>query len=597
MFRYIAFTDTVLASVERDVAAHPPERGGALLGPVGMPVITRFLYDAQAATSGATFKPSRGLQAQVARIEQQDRTVELKGILHSHPDGMDYPSGGDHYALADSLRGAPWLGRFVAPIVTHSTRASAPHEVALPSGIMSVYISELVSSGRVDVQGAQVHVLPVTRDIMALARTLDGKPLPRGSVDVDGVIYLSAGIELPGLDLQLLLPANYPMQAPLVLAVIDRPLDEPGRRLLESFGVEVPGSGAVALPLKWDLSVAETERLTCCFHEAVAALSRTGDTARKGIRQRLDGVESAGLASRSVLIAGAGSGGSLTADALSRSGVEKFIVIDADDVAPENLSRSVYRSGDLGQKKVTALARHLREINPMVTCQTVDGRIQDLPRETLDDMVRSVDLVVAATDDLAAQRTLNHFTYARGVPAVFGGVYARGQAGEVVFTVPSITRCYRCTTTSRHQDGSQGRQMNYGTGRLNAEPALGVDIQHIVTASVKLAIGLLQLEDDSVDSSSRDLLYGALAAGYNYLILSTVPSYGFFDEIFAKTPGQYGYQSVWLGATGDVECTVCGSDPVDPLHTPGTGPVLANLRPTDEPGDGLGQPATGTQPR
>ncbi len=466
MFRYVAIVDNVLEDIERDVAAHPPERGGALLGPVGLAVVTRFVYDPQATTSGSTFKPSRALQAEVSRIEGQDRTIELKGMLHSHPNFIDYPSDGDHYAFADSLRGAPWLGRFVTPIVTHRTGSSAPHEVALPSGIMSVYISEPLSSGRqVDVQPAQVHILPIARDSAALAKALGGQPLPRGSVEMDGVSYLSAGIALPSLDLQLLLPANYPTQAPCVLAVIDRPLDEPERRLVESFGVEVPASGVVSLPLRWDLSVPEADRLAHCFRDAMAASARPGDTARKGIRQRLDGVESAGLALRTVLIAGAGSGGSLTADALVRSGVERLIVIDADDVAPENLSRSVYRTADLGKKKVTALAQHLQEINPLVRCQTVDQKIQDLSRETLNELVQSVDLVIAATDDLAAQRTLNHFAYARGIPAVFGGVYARAHGGEVVFTVPSITKCYQCTTTSRHQDESQTRQMNYGTGR------------------------------------------------------------------------------------------------------------------------------------
>ncbi len=95
---------------------------------------------------------------------------------------------------------------------------------------------------------------------------------------------------------------------------------------------------------------------------------------------------------------------------------------------------------------------------------------------------------------------------------------------------------------------------------------------------MKLAIGLLQLEDDSVGSSSRDMLYGALAAGYNYLILSTVPEYGFFKEIFAQTPGQYGYQSVWLATAGDADCAACGSDPVDPVNVPSRRPVLSNLR-------------------
>src|SRR3954470_15587309 len=118
MFRSVVFVDDVLADIERDVAAHQPERGGALLGPVGQPVISRFLPDPQAVTSDITYQPSRALQLAVTQAERSDRNVELKGMLHSHPGGMDHPSSGDRIAIADSLHGAPWLGRFVSPIVT-----------------------------------------------------------------------------------------------------------------------------------------------------------------------------------------------------------------------------------------------------------------------------------------------------------------------------------------------------------------------------------------------------------------------------------------------------------------------------------------------
>jgi hypothetical protein len=148
----------------------------------------------------------------------------------------------------------------------------------------------------------------------------------------------------------------------------------------------------------------------------------------------------------------------------------------------------------------------------------------------------------------------------------------------VVFTVPSITRCYQCTTTSRHQDQSQSRSLNYGTGRLRAEPALGVDIQHVVTASAKIAIGLLQLDDESSGSSSRNMVYGALTAGFNYLIISMVPNYAFFPKVFTQTPGQHAYQAVWLQALGDNACPVCGPSRIDPMQLSGNRPNIAIIR-------------------
>lgn len=601
MFRPVVFVDDVLSDIERDVAGHRPERGGALLGPVGLPVISRFIHDPQAATSGVTYQPSRALQHAVTQAERADRNMELKGMLHSHPGEMDHPSSGDRVAIADSLDGAPWLGRFVSPIVTGGPgrgRGTA-HEIALPSGTMSVYVAEFGSDKRLDLQPAQATILPIVRDTSQVAAALSATLLGRGLVEVDSLLYLSAGIRLDGLDLQLLFPWSYPTTAPIMLAVPDDTATAV-HPLLAGLGIGQPPGGAVALPVVWDLAVPEQDRLLRSLLPAAPDPARDPETARIGIRSRLDGVVSSGLTERRVLIVGAGSGGSQTADALARSGVENFTLIDPDLVVAANLSRSVYRLPDVGEAKVVALARHLQAINPLIDCQLHQDRLQDLTVQTIDQLVGQADLVVAATDDLKVQRTVNHFSYARGVPAVFGGVYARGHAGEVIFTVPGITRCYRCTTTSRHQEPGQARTADYGTGRLDAEPALGVDIQHVVSTSVKIAIGLLELAEDSSTSSARELVFQALDSGYrNYLILSTVGNYGFFRDIFAQTPAQHAYQAVWMSVVGDPDCAVCGPNPVDPLTTPVRAArtdrisPLAEARP--EPGDA---PATeaGSQP-
>ncbi len=142
MYRYVAFLDSVLEQIEEHIARFPPERGGALLGPVGQPLVTEFIFDPEARTSGMTFTPSRALADRVRARESADQQIELKGILHSHPGDMSRPSQGDHYAYQDSLEGAPWLGRLVAPIVTVGTRLRREHDVPLPSGTMSVYIAE-----------------------------------------------------------------------------------------------------------------------------------------------------------------------------------------------------------------------------------------------------------------------------------------------------------------------------------------------------------------------------------------------------------------------------------------------------------------------
>jgi molybdopterin/thiamine biosynthesis adenylyltransferase len=302
-------------------------------------------------------------------------------------------------------------------------------------------------------------------------------------------------------------------------------------------------------------------------------------TARDAIRERLGSIVSESLRAKSVVIAGLGSGGSQTAEALVRSGVEQLTLIDPESVEPANVSRAVYTMRDVGCAKTAALDRRLRDINSAVACQLFSASLQDIPTTELGEIIGQSDLVIGATDDPVAQRALNHISFRRQIPAVFAGVYARGHGGEVIFTVPGLTRCYLCATASRHENADASRQLDYGTGRLAAEPALGADILHVVTASVKIALGLLEVGEEGPDIPLRDFMFGALERNYNYLILSTVPRYPSFGDLFDRVPGQYAYQSAWLITVGGSDCPVCGDNPLDPTDVIHGGvPDVSKLR-------------------
>src|ERR1700689_4956053 len=87
--------------------------------------------------------------------------------------------------------------------------------------------------------------------------------------------------------------------------------------------------------------------------------------ARDAIRERLGPGLSRSLRSKCVVLAGLGSGGSQTAEALVRSGVERLVLIDPESVEPANISRAVYVMGDVGSAKTEALQERLLEINPL----------------------------------------------------------------------------------------------------------------------------------------------------------------------------------------------------------------------------------------
>jgi proteasome lid subunit RPN8/RPN11 len=285
MYRYVAFLDVVLEQIEEHIARFPPERGGALLGPVGQPLVTEFIFDPEARTSGMTFTPSRSLADQVRAREGADQQIELKGMLHSHPGNMGRPSQGDHHAYEDSLEGAPWLGRLVAPIVTVGTRLRREHDVPLPSGTMSVYIAERRpdAPAGVAVEPAEPHVLRISRDLETLASALGGTAEPPFITDIEGQIYVAGVVGCEGFDLQVLAGPAYPFTPPVVIAA-RRPeakgdLEEP--RLGLHWNSDSPASQG--LRLAWDLEAPDETRLLAALlaageapgppHAALAALT------------------------------------------------------------------------------------------------------------------------------------------------------------------------------------------------------------------------------------------------------------------------------------------------------------------------------------
>ena len=265
-------------------------------------------------------------------------------------------------------------------------------------------------------------------------------------------------------------------------------------------------------------------------------------------------------------------------------------LLDPEAVEAANLSRTGYAAEDVGRPKAEALGRRLLAVAPSLRLALRPVRVEDLAPADLDALVRSADLVVAATDDPAAQRALDRFAYARGRPAVFVGLYAGARGGEVIASVPERTPCYLCATRARHAAertaGRVERGADYGTGRLAGESALGADIQHVASAAAKLALSLL-LPGEPLGALAEE----AVAEGTPYLTLSTVPRYWFYPEIFRDVPGQGAFQAVWLSPVRAQGCPVCGpaAGRVDPLLVPLRAPsreALAAVLDGGPPGEG-----------
>ncbi len=582
--------DWVLRAIGAELGGHPPERGGALLGPRHRPVLTHFVPDPEGVRTSATYAPSRALDTRVKDLERA-AGLELKGIAHSHPHGLDTPSAQDALELAEGLRRNGHLAFYLAPIVTDASAGELEeHELRLPAGKVSFFAGYRTRDGGTEVLPLRVKVVPLLRDLERVAGALGGEGPEVFLSDAGGGPVLAGRLRLPGaVELLLLASELYPSLPPVVLASAE-------------------GEGTEQLQLPWALSTPEEERLAAALGSVVdgpgpyrrahgprggpsltrdaararlagweprvggAALEGRADRHRAALLSRSAGLLSEALHGRAALVAGCGSVGSYLAELLVRGGVGRLTLLDPEPVEAANLSRTVYTVEDVGVPKTEALARRLLRIDPAVELALEPRAVEALEPAALDAMVRGADLVLAATDDPAAQRALDRFAYARGKPALFVGLYAGARGGEVVLSVPGRTACYLCATRSRHEAeqaaGRVARELDYGTGRLRGELALAADIQHVASAAAKLALSLLLPEGSG--AALRDFAEEVLASGMPYLTLSMVPGYWFYPQIFGDTPGQGAYQGVWLTPRRSPDCPVCGPPEarVDPLDVP-----------------------------
>ena len=298
-------------------------------------------------------------------------------------------------------------------------------------------------------------------------------------------------------------------------------------------------------------------------------------------RARLVGCVSPRFHEQSILVGGVG-GGSHLALSLGRLNPRALILADPDTVECENLCRTAYTVPDLGRTKVEALADHLHEANPFVSITAFTGPVEalldqlstrgeELGAGLTDGDISTlppVDLVIAGTDQFAAQATINTWSCRTRTPAVFIGLHPGAQGGTVTFQMPGVTPCYRCVAGDRYAAAAAGIE------QVDLPGSIGTiaDIGFIDAVALKIALGLLEL---GMDSPAGTFL--ATVLGRTEVIVRAHPSYrwGNVDpfalmlEDLPTTPKDYraellssayhALDTLWLPTARDPACLDCAS--------------------------------------
>lgn len=546
-------TDIALATIDRELATPAPERGGVLLGPPNARLVTEFMLDP---VDGAAveYYHSDQLRALLARRLASDSTVTYRGSTHSHPAHMAVPSGPDHKAFGSALRQNHLLGDMLFPIVVGRSpeRLSAPyvgeHLIKLPHGTFAPFCAAL-NGKEVAVRRARVVVLPVGEQSQRIADNLGwavagttASPGPDGTPWLH--VNLIAADRTPVAD--VLLPNGYPLASPLLRAW--------GETRLTGMAWDPAGDPADQIVRELKHRQKDAVSMSGPARPATVGQSTLSSTQ---LRQELQVRTAYHLPFRGdwhVAVLGAGSVGSVMAEFLVRSGVPRLTLVDPDIVEPANLSRTVYTTADIGKHKVAALADRLRAISPDVLTTTV---ATDISGWLTSAAPTDIDLVVLATDDILAELEVNNVMYPSGVPLVSVKMFAKGAAGEVLIAHPaSGGPCLRCLTGSRA--APVGRSVDYGSGRLVAELALGPDIAAVATKAAKIVLSLLALTTGA--GPLTDWIKPLLMQRRAMMLTTNTAGWEIFGKLGAQSVGLDGpYQSLWIPLSErDPYCPICG---------------------------------------
>ena len=141
-----------------------------------------------------------------------------------------------------------------------------------------------------------------------------------------------------------------------------------------------------------------------------------------------------------VLVAGVGGLGTIVASYLAAAGVGFLRLVDNDRVEISNLNRQLlFQPEDIDREKAVAAMERLHILNPEIQVEGINKTIDD---ETINELVKDIDLIVDAMDNFATRFILNRVAFINRLPLIHGAV--RGFFGQATTLIPGRTACLQC---------------------------------------------------------------------------------------------------------------------------------------------------------
>lgn len=183
-----------------------------------------------------------------------------------------------------------------------------------------------------------------------------------------------------------------------------------------------------------------------------------------------------------VLVVGAGGIGCAVLAYLAAAGVGRITLTDFDRIDPTNLGRQIlYGPADVGRPKAETAALRLETLNPAVSIDAIDGR---LDVDELSARAADADVVLDGTDNFASRFTINEAAVSASRTLVSGA--AIRFEGQVAVFGPDYDRspCYRCL----YSEADESLENCAGNGVFGPVP--GVVGTMMAVEALKILAGL-----------------------------------------------------------------------------------------------------------
>ncbi len=143
---------------------------------------------------------------------------------------------------------------------------------------------------------------------------------------------------------------------------------------------------------------------------------------------------------KKVTIVGCGGLGVIISQLLARVGIGRITVIDYDNVERVNLNRLGFEKDAIGKNKAVWVKEVIERSLPV----SVEAIQRDVREIEIDEVIRSSDLVITATDNTNSRLLTNYFCVKTNTKMVDVGFTPDGLRGHVHLILPYKTACYAC---------------------------------------------------------------------------------------------------------------------------------------------------------